>query len=115
MNSPGFNGSPEPGVGSSPVALDHRLRQTVAVAKMIVSVIKRWDGLKVEHREDLDAGTAGDKLLVFKDAPVVFRVISREENDDRVQIGPLKAAHPMLRCVRTRVAEHLRPRRPCPA
>ena len=64
--------------------LDHRLRQTVPVAKMIVSIVKRRNGLKVEHREDLDAGAVGDKLLVLRDATVVFRVVAREENDDRV-------------------------------
>ena len=56
-----------PGAGCRLLArpLDHRLRKTVAVAKMIVSIVKRRNGLKVEHREDLDAGAAGDKLLVL--------------------------------------------------
>ena len=91
-------------------SLDDRLRETVAVAEMIVSIVKRRNGLKVEHREDLDAGAVGDKLLVLRDAAVMFRIVPREENDDRVQIGARKAADPMFGRVQTRVAKHLRPR-----
>ena len=93
------------------VSFDGRLRQPVAIAEMLVRVAKRRNGVKVEHREDLDAGAAGDELLVLRDAPVVLRVVPREENDDRVQIGARKPADPMLRRVHAGVAEHLRPRR----
>ena len=40
------------------VSLDGRLRQPVAVAEMLMRVAERRNGLKVEHREDFDAGTA---------------------------------------------------------
>ena len=67
--------------------------------------------LKVEHREDLDAGAAGDKLSVLRDAPVLLRFVPRKENDDRMQIGAGKLADPMFGSIRAVVAEHLRPRR----
>ena len=41
----------------------------------------------------------------------MFRVVPREENDDRVQVGARKSTHPMLGRVRAGIAEHLRPRR----
>ena len=93
------------------VSLDGRLRQPVAVAEMLVRVSERRNGLKVEHGEDLDAGAAGDKLPVLRDAPVMLRLVPRKENDDRMQIGARKTADPMVGSVQAGVAEHLRPRR----
>ena len=55
--------------------------------------------MKVEHGEDLDAGTTRDKLLVLRDAPVALSIVSREENDDRMQIGARELADPMFRSV----------------
>ena len=78
---------------------------------MLVRIVKRRNGVKVEHGQHFDAGAAGDELLVLRDAAVVFRVVPREENDDRVQVGARKSAHPMLGSVATGIAEHLRPRR----
>ena len=78
---------------------------------MLVRVAKRRNGVKVEHRQHFDAGATGDELFVLRDAAVVFRVVPREENDDRVQVGARKSTHPMLGRVRAGIAEHLRPRR----
>ena len=95
--------------------LNHRLRQTVAVAKMIVSVAERRNGVKVEHGEDLDAGAVGDKLLVLDDAAVVFRVVAREENDDRVQVGARKARPPNAEARSRPCRRASPPAPPCPA
>ena len=102
-----------PGAGRGLLArpLNDRLRQTVPVTEMIMGVIKRRNGVKVEHGEDLDAGAAGDKLLVLRDAPVMLRLVPREENDDGMQIGTRKPADPMFRGVHASVAKRLRPRR----
>src|ERR1700722_10609905 len=78
---------------------------------MLVRVAKRRNGLKVEHGEDLDAGTAGNELPVFRDAPVVLRLVPRKENDDCMQTWARKSADPMFGSVHAGVAEHLRPRR----
>ena len=78
---------------------------------MLVRVAKGRNGVKVENREDFDAGTTGDELLVLCDAAVVFRVVPRKENDDCVQVGAGKPTHPMLGRMRAGIAEHLRPRR----
>lgn len=51
---------------------------------MIVRMIKWRNGLKIEDREDLNAGAVGDELLVLCDAAIVFRLVSRKENDDRM-------------------------------
>ncbi len=90
--------------------LDDRLRQTVPITKMIVSMIKRRNGVKVERREDLDAGTIGDKLRVLRDAAVMFRFVPCEEDDNGMQIGARKPADPMFGGVHADVAEHLRTR-----
>src|ERR1700722_18931787 len=96
--------------GRDAVSLDGRLRQPVAVAEMLMRVAKRRNGLKVEHGEDLDAGTTRDKLLVLGDATVMLRLVPRKENDDGMQIGARKPADPMVGSVHAGVAEHLRPR-----
>ena len=90
--------------------LDDRLRQTVPIAEMIVSMIKRRNGPEVERREDLHAGAIGDKLRVLRDAAVMFRLVPRKEDDNGMQIGTRKPADPMFWGVHASVAKHLRPR-----
>ena len=51
--------------------------------------------MKIEDREHLNAWIASDKLLVLRDASIVLCIISRKENDDRMQIGARKASDPM--------------------
>ena len=66
MNSPGFSGAPEPGVGSSPEPFDHRLREPVAVAEMVVGVVERRGGVQVEARQhSARPSAAGQQLVVL--------------------------------------------------
>ena len=55
--------------------LDDRLRETVPIAKMLMGVAERRNGVKVEHGEDLDAGAACDKFPMLRGAPVVLRLV----------------------------------------
>src|SRR5579863_1774986 len=66
-------------------SFNDRLRETVPVAEMIVSIAKRRNRLEVERGEDFDACAPRYKLCVLRDAPVMFRIVSCEEDDDRVQ------------------------------
>ena len=63
---------------------------------MLVRIPEWRNGVKVEHGHHFDAGAAGDELFVLRDAAIVFCVIPREENDDRVQGGARQSADPML-------------------
>ena len=111
MNSPAFNGSPDPGVGSTPLPSIAGWERPVPIAKMLMRVAERRNGVKVEHGEDLDAWAVGDKLPMLRHAPVMFRLVPRKENDDRMQIGARKPADPMFGRVQAAIAKHLRPRR----
>ena len=86
MNSPGFKGSPLPGVGLASFPFDRRLRQSVAIAEMFMRVSERRNGMKIEHGQDLDASAICDELRVLRDAPVMLRRVSRKEYDDCMQI-----------------------------
>ena len=108
MNSPAFSGAPEPGVGSSPDALDDRLRQPVAVAEVVVRVVERRGGLEVERREHLHPLAPRDEFSCSACAALALRDVAGEEDGDGVEVRAGQASHPVVGMIRARVAEDLR-------
>ena len=96
-------------------SVDHRLREAVAIAKMVVRIIERRSRVEVERREDLDAGAPGDQLRVLRDAAVVLRLVPREEDDDGMQIGARHPADPVFGGVHAGCRRAPPRAPPCPA
>ena len=108
MNSPGLSGAPEPGVGYIAAAFDHRLREPVAIAEVVVCIIKRRRRFQVQGREHLHAFAPRDELVVLYLAALSLGSIAGEQDRDGVKIRAGEAAHPVVRMIFSGVAEHLR-------
>ena len=90
-------------------SLDRRLRQPIAVAEMVVRVVERRCRLEVECRKHFDTGATRDAYCSCSvDTSLALRDITREEDDDGVEIGRGQATHPVVGMIRARVAEDLR-------
>src|SRR5262245_57216644 len=73
----GLEGRARAGRGLDAGALDHGLRQSVAVAEMLVRVLERWGRLQVQARDHLDT-RLGDEALVLFPATLALGDVLRE-------------------------------------
>ena len=79
---------------------DHRLRQPVAVAEVIVRVVERRRRLQVERRRALRRRDTGENIAgAPRNAPLALRDVAREQDHDRVEIGAGEPADPVVRMV----------------
>jgi hypothetical protein len=88
-------------------AVDDRLRQPIAVTKVVVRVVEWWSRLDVQRRKRLHAFATGDELVVLRLTARALAGVAGEQDSDRVGVGARQAAHPVLRMIRPRVAQHL--------
>ena len=108
MNSPGFSGAPEPGVGILAGAFDDRLRKPVVIAEVIVRIVERRGRLHVQGREHLHAVALRDELCVLHLATPALRGVAGEQDRDGVEVRAGQTAHPVVRMIHPGIPEHLR-------
>ena len=87
-------------------AFDRRLRQTVAIAEMLVRVIEGRNGCEIEARQHGHAAFF-DEARVLECAAFALRYVVREQNGDSVKIGAGEVPHPVLRTVLACRTQHL--------
>ena len=72
---------------------------------MVVSVVERRCCFDFECRKHFDTGKRRRVLLILGDTPLAFVHITREEDDDGVEVGRGQAAQPVVGMIRARVSE----------
>src|SRR6476659_3897762 len=75
---------------------------------MIMRIRERWDGSYIEGRKNLYSGNLLQVCLMLFGAAQPRRLIAREQNDDRMQVGAVQATFPIVGVIGAGVAEHLR-------
>src|SRR5204862_7584772 len=86
-------------------SFDLRLRHPIAVAEVVVRVLEWRKCLEIERRQHFDPGKLRGILLVFTDAALSFRDVTREEDHDRMEVRADKTAHPVIGMIRSGIAK----------
>src|SRR5438093_218790 len=89
-------------------AFDDRLREPVAIAKVVVRITERRCGLQVQRREHFHALASRDEFVMLRLTPCALRAIAGEKDDDGVKVRTCQTAHPVGRTIGAGVTENFR-------
>ena len=99
-----------PGCRQFPAAFNDRLRQSIAIAKVVVRIDEWRHGLQVKRRQHFHIFALDNEFVVLRYASLALRFIAGEEDGDGMEIGAGQAADPVVWTIYSCVAKHLRTR-----
>src|SRR6476620_7641152 len=89
-------------------AFNDGLRESIAIAEVVVRIDEWGHGGQVKGRENFHVSALRDKFVVLHHAPLALRLIASEEDSYGMETGACQTAHPIVWMIFPRVAERLR-------
>jgi hypothetical protein len=90
-------------------SLDDRLREPIAIAEVLMSVVKRRDSFQIKGGEKFNSLALLHVAFVLLPTPLALRDIACEQYGNGVQGWTCQASHPVIRMVCAGNAENVRP------
>src|SRR6516165_10528322 len=75
------------GCGRLATAFNDGLRESIAIAEVVVRIDKWWYGRQVKRREHFHVPALRDEFVVLRHASLALRFIAGEKDNDGVETG----------------------------